>query len=159
TFLRMNPLVEVTVTAIGRASHRHTAGQVRDRGRGHRAPRSGVRGGRDRPPHPRIPAPRRKPAPPAATVPADTAQDDRRQRPLCVPDAGGWPSGLVEPDLRLSLTPAIRQVRRAAAARPPSSGDLGAGDGSVAIRRIGDYSVDYALVKLAKVGGKTKVMA
>lgn len=35
----------------------------------------------------------------------------------------------------------------------------GAGDGSVAIRRIGDYSVDYTLVKLAKVGGKTKVMA
>ena len=35
----------------------------------------------------------------------------------------------------------------------------GAGDGSVAIRRIGDYSVDYAPVKLAKVGGKTKVMA
>ena len=35
----------------------------------------------------------------------------------------------------------------------------GLGDGSVAIRRIGDYSVDYALVKLAKVGGKTKVMA
>jgi len=35
----------------------------------------------------------------------------------------------------------------------------GAVDGSVAIRRIGDYSVDYALVKLAKVGGKTKVMA
>jgi 6-phosphofructokinase 1 len=35
----------------------------------------------------------------------------------------------------------------------------GAGDGSVAIRRIGDYSSDYALVKLAKVGGKTKVMA
>jgi 6-phosphofructokinase len=35
----------------------------------------------------------------------------------------------------------------------------GTGDGSVAIRRIGDYSVDYALVKLAKVGGKTKVMA
>jgi 6-phosphofructokinase 1 len=29
----------------------------------------------------------------------------------------------------------------------------------VAIRRIGDYSSDYALVKLAKVGGKTKVMA
>ena len=29
----------------------------------------------------------------------------------------------------------------------------GAGDGSVAIRRIGDYFVDYALVKLAKVGG------
>ena len=35
----------------------------------------------------------------------------------------------------------------------------GADDGSVAIRRIGDYSVDYDLVKLAKVGGKTKVMA
>lgn len=35
----------------------------------------------------------------------------------------------------------------------------GAGDGSVAIRRIGDYAVDYAVVKLAKVGGKTKVMA
>ena len=35
----------------------------------------------------------------------------------------------------------------------------GAGDGSVAIRRIGDYAVDYALVKLAKVAGKTKVMA
>jgi 6-phosphofructokinase 1 len=34
----------------------------------------------------------------------------------------------------------------------------GPGNGSVAIRRIGDYSVDYALVKLAKVGGKTKVM-
>jgi 6-phosphofructokinase 1 len=35
----------------------------------------------------------------------------------------------------------------------------GAGDGSVAIRRIGDYAVDYALVKLAMVAGKTKVMA
>jgi 6-phosphofructokinase len=35
----------------------------------------------------------------------------------------------------------------------------GTGDGSVAIRRIGDYAVDYALVKLAKVAGKTKVMA
>jgi 6-phosphofructokinase 1 len=35
----------------------------------------------------------------------------------------------------------------------------GACDGSVAIRRIGDYAVDYAIVKLAKVGGKTKVMA
>ena len=35
----------------------------------------------------------------------------------------------------------------------------GAGDGSVAIRRIGDYAVDYALVKLAEVAGKTKVMA
>ena len=34
----------------------------------------------------------------------------------------------------------------------------GPGNGSVAIRRIGDYSVVYALVQLAKVGGKTKVM-
>jgi ATP-dependent phosphofructokinase / diphosphate-dependent phosphofructokinase len=34
----------------------------------------------------------------------------------------------------------------------------GTDDGSVAIQRIGDYSFDYALVKLAKVGGKTKVM-
>jgi len=34
----------------------------------------------------------------------------------------------------------------------------GPGNGSVAIRRIGDYSIDYALVQLAKVGGKTKVM-
>lgn len=32
-------------------------------------------------------------------------------------------------------------------------------DGSVAIRRTGDYAVEYALVELAKVGGKTKVMA
>ena len=32
-------------------------------------------------------------------------------------------------------------------------------DGSVAIRRTGDYCVDYVLVDLAKVGGKTKVMA
>jgi 6-phosphofructokinase len=32
-------------------------------------------------------------------------------------------------------------------------------DGSVAIRRIGDYAIDYALVDLAKVAGKTKVMA
>ena len=29
----------------------------------------------------------------------------------------------------------------------------------MAIRRIGHYAVDYALVKLAKVAGKTKVMA
>jgi len=36
---------------------------------------------------------------------------------------------------------------------------LGTGDGSVAIRRTGDYAVDYALVKLDKVAGKTKVMA
>jgi hypothetical protein len=28
----------------------------------------------------------------------------------------------------------------------------------VALQRIGDYAVDYTLVKLAKVGGKTKVM-
>jgi 6-phosphofructokinase len=35
----------------------------------------------------------------------------------------------------------------------------GTGDGSVAVRRIGDYAVDYALVKLANVAGKTKVMA
>jgi 6-phosphofructokinase len=35
----------------------------------------------------------------------------------------------------------------------------GPDDGSVAIRRIGDYAVDYALVKLAEVAGKTKVMA
>ena len=28
----------------------------------------------------------------------------------------------------------------------------------MAIRRIGDYAVDYALVKLAKVAGKAKVM-
>jgi ATP-dependent phosphofructokinase / diphosphate-dependent phosphofructokinase len=34
----------------------------------------------------------------------------------------------------------------------------GQGDGSVAIRRISDYAVEYALVKLAKVAGKTKVM-
>ena len=35
----------------------------------------------------------------------------------------------------------------------------GKGDGSVAIRRIGHYAVDHALVKLAKVAGKTKVVA
>jgi ATP-dependent phosphofructokinase / diphosphate-dependent phosphofructokinase len=35
----------------------------------------------------------------------------------------------------------------------------GTSDCSVAIRRIGDYAVDYALVELAKVAGKTKVMA
>jgi 6-phosphofructokinase 1 len=34
----------------------------------------------------------------------------------------------------------------------------GADDGSVTIRRIGDYRVDYALVNLSKVAGKTKVM-
>ena len=33
---------------------------------------------------------------------------------------------------------------------------LGSTDGSVAIRRIGDYAVDYTLVKLAAVAGKTK---
>ena len=34
----------------------------------------------------------------------------------------------------------------------------GRGDGSVAIRRIGDYAVEYGLVKLAEVAGKTRVM-
>ena len=34
----------------------------------------------------------------------------------------------------------------------------GTGDGSVAIGRIGNYAVDYTLVELAKVGGKTRVM-
>jgi len=35
----------------------------------------------------------------------------------------------------------------------------GTGNGSVAIRRTGDYAVDYAWVKLDKVAAKTKVMA
>jgi ATP-dependent phosphofructokinase / diphosphate-dependent phosphofructokinase len=35
---------------------------------------------------------------------------------------------------------------------------LGAGDGSVAIRRVGDYAVDYPLVPLETVAGKTRVM-
>jgi ATP-dependent phosphofructokinase / diphosphate-dependent phosphofructokinase len=34
----------------------------------------------------------------------------------------------------------------------------GKGDGSAAIRRIGDYAVDYVVVKLAKVAGEAKVM-
>jgi len=34
----------------------------------------------------------------------------------------------------------------------------GTGNGSVAIRRTGDYAVDYALLNLDKVAGKTKVM-
>jgi 6-phosphofructokinase len=34
----------------------------------------------------------------------------------------------------------------------------GTSDGSVAIRRVGDYAVNYALVKLAEVAGKTKRM-
>ena len=34
----------------------------------------------------------------------------------------------------------------------------GAGDGSVAIRRIGDYAVDYPLIPLETVAGKTRVM-
>jgi 6-phosphofructokinase 1 len=34
----------------------------------------------------------------------------------------------------------------------------GKDDGSVAIRRTGNYTVDYVLVKLAKVAGETKVM-
>jgi 6-phosphofructokinase len=38
-------------------------------------------------------------------------------------------------------------------------GIWGTRDGSVAIRRVGDYAVDYALVKLGDVAGKTKVMA
>ncbi len=35
----------------------------------------------------------------------------------------------------------------------------GEGDGSVVLQRVGDYAVDYAFVELAKVAGKTKVMA
>jgi len=34
----------------------------------------------------------------------------------------------------------------------------GGGDGSVAIRRSGDYAVDYGLVKLVNVAGKTRAM-
>jgi 6-phosphofructokinase 1 len=34
----------------------------------------------------------------------------------------------------------------------------GAADGSVAIRRTGDYYIEYALVELAKIAGKTKLM-
>ncbi len=34
----------------------------------------------------------------------------------------------------------------------------GTGNGSVVIRRTGDYAVDYALVSLDKIAGKTKVM-
>ena len=34
----------------------------------------------------------------------------------------------------------------------------GTSDGSVAVRRTGDYAVDYALVRLDKVAGETKVM-
>jgi len=34
----------------------------------------------------------------------------------------------------------------------------GAGDGSVAIRRTGNYAVDYTVVGLARIAGKTKVM-
>ena len=33
------------------------------------------------------------------------------------------------------------------------------GDGSVTIRRIGDYAVEYNMVNLARIAGKTKVMA
>jgi 6-phosphofructokinase 1 len=36
---------------------------------------------------------------------------------------------------------------------------MGSGDGSVAIRRSGDYAVEYSLIDLSKVAGKTKVMA
>jgi len=35
----------------------------------------------------------------------------------------------------------------------------GAGDGSVAIRRVGDYAVDYVEASLVKIAGKTQVMA
>jgi len=35
---------------------------------------------------------------------------------------------------------------------------LGAGDGSVAIRRVADYAVDYPLIPLETVAGKTRVM-
>ena len=35
----------------------------------------------------------------------------------------------------------------------------GPGNGSVAIRRTGNYAIEYGLVELAKVGGKTKIMA
>ena len=49
--------------------------------------------------------------------------------------------------------------RRAKSANSPSSRRSGGQrNGSVAIRRTGDYAVDYALVNLAKVAGKTRVM-
>ena len=35
----------------------------------------------------------------------------------------------------------------------------GSSDGSVAIRRTGEYAVEYSLVKLATVAGKTRVMS
>jgi 6-phosphofructokinase 1 len=35
----------------------------------------------------------------------------------------------------------------------------GVGDGSVAIRRVGDYAVDYVQSSLAEIAGKTQVMA
>ena len=35
----------------------------------------------------------------------------------------------------------------------------GSGDGSVTIRRTGEYAVEFSLVKLAKVAGKTRVMS
>jgi len=35
---------------------------------------------------------------------------------------------------------------------------LGAKTGSVAIRRVGDYAVDYPLIALDEVAGKTRVM-
>ena len=34
----------------------------------------------------------------------------------------------------------------------------GAADGSVAIRRVGDYAVDYPLIPLEDVAGKTRTM-
>ena len=36
--------------------------------------------------------------------------------------------------------------------------NFGAKNGSVAIRRVGDYAVDYPLIPLEQVAGKTRVM-
>jgi 6-phosphofructokinase len=52
-----------------------------------------------------------------------------------------------------------RKEAREAGAFAVRQAVLGGGDGSVAIRRIGEYAVDYGLVDLGKVAGKTKVMA
>ena len=60
-----------------------------------------VRGRRHQSPHPRLSPAGRQPAPAAASDAPHPAQDRRRQRALCVPDAGGRASGLVEPDLCL----------------------------------------------------------
>ena len=107
-------------SAVGNASDRYPAGQMRDRGRRYRTGRSG----------------RSRPAASAAAsacsaCPTRTRtggcicraayrSSDRRQRPLCVPDAGGRSSGLVEPDLRLSLTLETLSNRvRSPLAQPP----------------------------------------